>query len=86
MAWARTPAPPVAKGDRFQGSLENVNVESVPGVGHITIEKNQIMQQKVIGAIDAVVFNRAMEASAALRRSSGAIAVRQNAGAAASRN
>jgi hypothetical protein len=31
-------------------------VESVPGVGHVTIEKNAIMQQKVIGAIDAVVF------------------------------
>lgn len=76
----------VAKGDRFQGSLENVNVENVPGVGHITIEKNQIMQQKVIGAIDAVVFNRAMEASAGQRRSSAAIAVRQNAGTAASRN
>jgi len=77
---------PVAKGNRFQGSLENVNVENVPGVGHITIEKNQIMQQKVIGAIDAVVFNRPMEASAAQRRSSDAIAVRQNAGSAASRN
>jgi hypothetical protein len=77
---------PVAKGNRFQGSLENVNVENVPGVGHITIEKNQIMQQKVIGAIDAVVFDRAMEASAAQRRSSEAIAARQNAGAAASRN
>ncbi len=49
---------PVAKGSRFQGSLENVNVQDVPGVGHLTIEKSQIMQQKVIGAIDAVVFSR----------------------------
>ena len=78
---------PVAKGNRFQGSLENVNVESVPGVGHITIEKNRIMQQKVISAIAAVVFNRAMDVSAAQRRSPEAIAVRQNgAGTAASRN
>ena len=77
---------PVAKGNGFQGSLENVNVENVPGVGHITIEKNLIMQQKVIGAIDAVVFNRAMETSIAPRRSSEAIAARQNAGNAASRN
>lgn len=77
---------PVAKGSGFQGALENVNVENVPGVGHITIEKNQIMQQKVIGAIDAVVFNRAVEASVAQRRSSEGIAVRQNAGTAASRN
>jgi hypothetical protein len=76
---------PVARGNAFQGSLENVNVENVPGVGHITIEKNQIMQQKVIGAIDAAVFNRPLEASATQRRSSEAIAVRQHAGA-ASRN
>ncbi|MGJ4943367.1 hypothetical protein ACQR1W_22510 [Bradyrhizobium sp. HKCCYLS1011] len=47
---------PVRRDDGFRGKLENVDVESVPGVGHITIEKNQIMQQKVIGAIDAVVF------------------------------
>jgi hypothetical protein len=77
---------PVAKGNRFQGSLENVNVENVPGVGHLTIEKNQIMQQRVLAAIDAVVFNRATEASAAQRRSPEAIASRQNAGTAASRN
>jgi hypothetical protein len=49
---------PVAKGGSFQGALENVNVQDVPGVGHLTIEKNQIMQQKVISAIDAVVFSR----------------------------
>jgi hypothetical protein len=69
---------PVAKGTRFQGSLENVNVENVPGVGHITIEKNQIMQQRVISAIDAVVFTRAMEASVAPGRSPGAVAARQS--------
>lgn len=74
---------PVAKGSRFQGSLENVNVENVPGVGHITIEKNQIIQQKVIGAIDAAVFNRSMEASIVQRRSTEAIATGQSAGAAA---
>lgn len=47
---------PVARTADFRGKLENVDVESVPGVGHITIEKNRIMQQKVIGEIDAVVF------------------------------
>src|SRR3954468_4942210 len=36
----------VEKRRGFQGSLENVNVQNVPGVGHISIEKNQIMQQK----------------------------------------
>ena len=45
----------------FQGTLENVNVENVPGVGHMSIEKNQIMQQKVIGEIDAVVFGRSVQ-------------------------
>jgi hypothetical protein len=48
----------VERTNGFQGTLENVNVASVPGVGHLTIEKNQIMQQKVIGEIDAVVFGR----------------------------
>ena len=43
---------PVEKTRQFQGTLENVNVQNVPGVGHISIEKNQIMQQKVISAID----------------------------------
>ncbi|WP_316236964.1 hypothetical protein [Bradyrhizobium sp. SZCCHNR1015] len=47
---------PVRRDDGFHGKLENVDVQSVPGVGHVTIEKNQIMQQKVIGAIDGVVF------------------------------
>ncbi|GLH79503.1 hypothetical protein SSBR45G_44120 [Bradyrhizobium sp. SSBR45G] len=47
---------PVRRDDGFRGKLENVDVATVPGVGHITIEKNQVMQQKVIGAIDSVVF------------------------------
>jgi hypothetical protein len=49
---------PVTRTKDFRGSLENVDVQSVPGVGHLSIDKNQIMQQKVIGAIDAVVFKR----------------------------
>jgi hypothetical protein len=49
---------PVRRDDGFRGKLENVDVETVPGVGHLTIEKNLIMQQKVIGAIDSVVFAR----------------------------
>ena len=56
---------PVEKRRGFQGSLENVNVENVPGVGHMSIEKNQIMQHKVISAIDAVVFGRSEPASVA---------------------
>ena len=56
---------PVEKRTGFQGSLENVNVANVPGVGHMSIEKNQIMQQKVISAIDAVVFGRSVPATVA---------------------
>lgn len=55
----------VEKTGRFQGTLENVNVQNVPGVGHMSIEKNQIMQQKVIGEINAVVFGRSAPAAGA---------------------
>ena len=49
----------VEKTKNFSGTLENVDVETVPGISHLTIDKNQIMQQKVISAIDAVVLNGA---------------------------
>ena len=52
---------PVEKTRQFQGTLENVNVQNVPGVGHLSIEKNQIMQQKVISEINAVVFGRSVK-------------------------
>ncbi|MGB6398715.1 MAG: hypothetical protein WBF73_23990 [Bradyrhizobium sp.] len=45
----------VEKTGNFRGTLENVDVETVPGVSHLSIDKNQIMQQKVIAAIDAAV-------------------------------
>jgi hypothetical protein len=42
----------VARGKNLQGQLSNVDVESTPGgVGHVTIDKNEIIQQKVISAI-----------------------------------
>ena len=46
---------PVTRTRDFRGTLENVDVQAVPGVGHLSIDKNQIMQQKVINAIDAAV-------------------------------
>jgi hypothetical protein len=46
---------PVARTTGFRGTLENVDVERVPGVGHLTIDKNEMMQRKVIAAIDAAV-------------------------------
>ena len=36
-------------------------MQNVPGVGHITIDKNEIMQRKVISAIDAVALRRPAE-------------------------
>lgn len=56
---------PVTRTKDFRGALENVDVQAVPGVGHLSIDKNQIMQQKVIGAIDAAVFKRPAVASVA---------------------
>src|ERR1700716_4418004 len=53
---------PVARTKQYRGELENVDVGKI-GMGHLTIDKNQIMQQKVISAIDAVVFSRKKEAS-----------------------
>lgn len=49
---------PVTRAANFRGELENVDVHAVPGVGHMTIDKNEVMQQKVISAIDAVVLSR----------------------------
>lgn len=56
----------VAKGKDFKGDLENVDVESVPGVSHLTIDKNAIIQQKVISAIDMAVLSRSV--APAMRR------------------
>jgi len=46
---------PVARTKNFTGTLDNVDVERVPGVSHVSIDKNEIIQQKVIAAIDAAV-------------------------------
>lgn len=48
----------VRKTRNFHGILENINVDTVPGVGHLTIDKNPIMQQRVIAAIDDAVRSR----------------------------
>ena len=48
----------VGRSSQFHGNLENVDVGRM-GVGHLTIDKDLAMQQKVISAIDAVAFSRA---------------------------
>ena len=45
----------VEKTKDFRGTLENVDVEKLPGVSHLTIDKNQLMQQKIIAAIQSAV-------------------------------
>jgi hypothetical protein len=47
----------VGRSSQFHGNLENVDVGRM-GVGHLTIDKDTAMQQKVISAIDAVAFSR----------------------------
>lgn len=41
----------VAKGGRFSGSLENVNVQNMSDVGHFNIDKNRQLQARIIRAI-----------------------------------
>jgi len=47
----------VEKTKGFHGKLENVDVENIAGVSHLTIDKNQVIQQNVIAAIDAAVLS-----------------------------
>jgi hypothetical protein len=58
----------VEKTRQFQGALENVDVGGI-GVGHLSIDKSEVMQRKVIAAIDSVVFSRARGTSTTQKRS-----------------
>ncbi len=49
---------PVTSTGQFRGKLENVNVQGVADIGHMSIEKNRIMQRRVISEIRASVFGR----------------------------
>jgi hypothetical protein len=42
----------------FRGKLENIDVENIPGVGHLNIDKNDVMQERVIAAIDAIALDQ----------------------------
>jgi len=57
----------VEKSRDFHGALENVDVGST-GVGHLTIDKDVAMQQRVISAIDAVAFSRSSGTSVTQKR------------------
>src|SRR5260370_40162430 len=44
---------PVTRTRDFRGTLENVDVQAVPGVGSLSVDKYQVMQQEVMNATDA---------------------------------
>jgi hypothetical protein len=48
---------PVARTKQLHGELENVDVGKL-GMGHLTIDKSEIMQRKVISAIGTVASSR----------------------------
>jgi hypothetical protein len=54
---------PVARTKQLRGKLENVDVGRI-GMGHLTIDKSEIMHRKIISAIDAVAFSRSRSPSA----------------------
>jgi hypothetical protein len=70
---------PVARTSQLHGTLENVDVEQIPGIGHLSIDKNLVMQQKVISAIDAVVLNRPKQASVSVTQRPEVTSARQGA-------
>jgi hypothetical protein len=71
---------PVAKTSQFRGELENIDVGKL-GMAHLTIDKNEVMQRKVIAAIDAVVLGGPKEVSGQKPQPQ-ASAVKQRTGAA----
>ena len=46
---------PVEKGPGFSGVLQNVDLEHMPDVSHFNVEKNQVMQGKVIRDIQTAL-------------------------------
>ncbi|MBR0825880.1 hypothetical protein JQ596_10055 [Bradyrhizobium manausense] len=49
------PGEPVRAANGFRGKLDNVDVRGT-GAGHISIDKNELIQRRVIAEIDAVVL------------------------------
>jgi hypothetical protein len=76
---------PVAKTKTFHGDLENIDVGN-RGIGHLTIDKNEMMQEKVISAIDAVALSRSRSPLVTQKRSAMRAARHSTANAAAATN
>jgi hypothetical protein len=75
------PGEPVRAANGFRGKLDNVDVQST-GVGHISIDKSEIIQRRVIAEIDAVVLRQRAPADPSAPRSN----ARSAAAAAPARN
>jgi len=61
------PGEPVRPAAGFRGKLDNVDVQDT-GVGHISIDKSEIIQHRVISEIDAVVLRPKARARATATR------------------
>jgi hypothetical protein len=72
---------PVAKTRNFHGELENIDVGKL-GMAHLTIDKSEIMQRKVISAIHAIAFSGPKVVSARQNPQAESSAVKPNAAAA----
>ncbi len=72
------PGEPVRAADGFRGKLDNVDVRG-SGVGHITIDKNEAIQRRVIAEIDAAVMrSRAPAEPKPVARAAAAVAPTRN--------
>ncbi|KYH01180.1 signal peptide protein, partial [Bradyrhizobium sp. DOA1] len=49
------PGEPVRRAEGFRGKLDNVDVRGT-GVGHVSIDKNEAIQRRVIAEIDAAIM------------------------------
>ena len=60
------PGEPVRPAEGFRGKLDNIDVQGT-GLGHISIDKSDIIQRRVIDEIDAAVLRARAGARAATR-------------------
>ncbi|MCP3476232.1 hypothetical protein NLM33_39120 [Bradyrhizobium sp. CCGUVB1N3] len=79
------PGEPVRAADGFRGKLDNVDVRG-SGAGHITIDKNELIQRRVIAEIDAVVMRSRAPAAPTAQPGAAKPAARSAAATAPARN
>jgi pimeloyl-ACP methyl ester carboxylesterase len=45
----------IGRSPQFRGKFQNIDVAKLPGVGHFNIDKNAVIEQKIIGEIRAAL-------------------------------